>query len=209
MVVDADRCWIMLINADWCWLMLKWGSTGFSFVGAYLQSFSGRFPMKIAQDRLSLWPAASYTLPDKGQQVKVIWELMKRDLECTLPGHSYASLNLLHTKIYIGHTPQFGPFFSANWWYFICLCCLCPMTQNNSHFDWWSCCCCCCCCCCYCGLYSGVSNRAFHCDAVHRDLGQPLVVAKAIRVVVVAVSGVVGFAFHRCVRKSLSLWCCA
>ena len=56
-----------------------------------------------------------------------------------------------------------------------------------------------------------MSERACHCDAVHTDLGQRLVVvivvANVIMVVVVVVvaSGVVSFANHRCVRKSLSL----
>ena len=52
-----------------------------------------------------------------------------------------------------------------------------------------------------------MSERA--CDAVHKDLGQQLaaviVVANIIMVVVVVASGVVSFANHRCVRKSLSL----
>ena len=39
-VLDADWSWLVLIDADQCWLILI---DGFSFVGAYLRSFSGHF----------------------------------------------------------------------------------------------------------------------------------------------------------------------
>ena len=63
MLIDADSCWLVLIVADWavwCWLMLTQSLTRFSFVGAYLRSFSGHFLICDDDDCafLSLWSLA-------------------------------------------------------------------------------------------------------------------------------------------------------
>ena len=59
--IDADICWLMLFDSVWCFLMLKQGSTVFSFVGAYLRSFSGHFFQNLTdQEEKERWEFNSW-----------------------------------------------------------------------------------------------------------------------------------------------------